>query len=1279
MTSDSFLIEVLASVPSPVTLMRLTEINNPDELLKKFKKDDILVESKLDGHKTQIIKSSENIHLFSRRGEDITGNFPAIVKAMESLPENTLAEGELVYWDHGKQDVTQVTSLAGSSADKAVEKAKSLPGKMKLHLYDILWLKGKDVTGKPFSERRKLLTSVVKVSDIVLLTKQHPFSEWQEVMKDSRQTGGEGVVFKIKDAKYQWKPKGETEPKPFGTMFKFKKGGGKSDSDDYVVYGTTKSKTGKLMAQFGQYHKGKLYAISEIDNFSAENEAEIEKHLKKGLFVIEIGFQERVPGGLRHQKFLRFRDDKKPKDATMHEFHAKHIAEFEPAALERKALFALAALKPDAMELVTTLERVVGKDVSTKIGPISIGNIGGVDGNKLFRVVSKLESNGRTDIVGDAGTSFGPTQMHGPYFLSRLSGMPDAEATTGMSKEEMNNLSTGWLSMLKKLRGAHIWKKVPVDQESLRGLPQIKRLEKTFIRRPDMVIEQRGGRFIGKVVDLGVLRSLGFNVDSEVFKRALNKIYAEYITDNVALSALAQTYLQSVAPLAFQKFKRQFNSANIRRNKALANLIERASVRDLTSRIAAVVRFVRESGYDTTAPGAFSIPQLVFIANSSGVGRVQQFLMNKKPFAPGNLHYLQSSRFKAAIKSLAKTDPDLGSITGQLLAGLPPNGGMAGFHDEKASRIIASLLDISEPVTRLVTILSLAGISQAPTSAGKTVDHARKIITLVERWLNYDYVKPSDLRDAALSLIRIDRETKPHKLVLWTTGDIEHLKRLLPKKMWGMKVDLRADVPRMTFELPMVTEFKDDPTLVNVEARMPVQLFSEYIYLLKQVREDLKRMRKQVPEDQLRRTVFLHVAEQLGYTPEQLKKMLGESGWLRFSWQMPPISKRAVNNGVLAFPGQFAEDIKSGKLEKTIRPTDMPVEVDEVVTAITYSGSIICRIKILSKETMSLCRLEKSFGKHVARSLEHRFGPNRRFVVIRFTRFDINDSDDGMLDEKKRGEVLIDKEGTELTRGQIYDHYAKSAVRKQIMSRIKDKPVLIYLGVGKNEKILKRNHDDKPIVISNDDQGGSEKSNNYWYWVKRRLLSIHEVFGTKTGIGFVDLDLHGGYPLEKAKEYAKKLVPVIKEKYGAQAKIYQSGGAGLHVEFELGKEVDIDSFRKELRDLLDKLNEDFEGITTSTVKGKGMRTDISTLHNKGSLRVPGSLGEVWGKVKKPLSQKTDDDYSNNNFGGKYSDTGPFGDGGAITPMPYRSMVPDQVGVSIASKRRRLFCAAGKGD
>ena len=34
-------------------------------------------------------------------------------------------------------------------------------------------------------------------------------------------------------------------------------------------------------------------------------------------------------------------------------------------------------------------------------------------------------------------------------------------------------------------------------------------------------------------------------------------------------------------------------------------------------------------------------------------------------------------------------------------------------------------------------------------------------------------------------------------------------------------------------------------------------------------------------------------------------------------------------------------------------------------------------------------------------------------------------------------------------------------IRKKIMARIKDEPILVYIGVGKNKNVLKRNHNEK--------------------------------------------------------------------------------------------------------------------------------------------------------------------------------------------------------------------------
>ena len=219
--------------------------------------------------------------------------------------------------------------------------------------------------------------------------------------------------------------------------------------------------------------------------------------------------------------------------------------------------------------------------------------------------------------------------------------------------------------------------------------------------------------------------------------------------------------------------------------------------------------------------------------------------------------------------------------------------------------------------------------------------------------------------------------------------------------------------------------------------------------------------------------------------------------------------------------------------------------------------------------------------------------------------------------DSKWDEVLIDKEGTKLTRREIRNYYFNN--KDKILKEIKDKPIMIYIGTGKNENILKRNHNGKQIVITNADESKSGSPDNLIYWADRRLLSLHLVMGKKTKLGWVDLDLHN-FDKKKALEYAKKLSPVIEKEIGGKTEIFESGGEGYHIEIELSKEMDIDELRGKLKDLLDKFNEGWENVSTGIIHGSGLRSDISTLKFLGNLRVRHSIGEQLGKEKKPVNK-----------------------------------------------------------
>ena len=1041
---------------SPVSLMRLTEVSNPEELLKTHDDNNIVVEEKLDGWKVQVIKTDDKIKLYSRRGDEKTENFPKIIDSLQFLPNNTLIEGELVYWEDNKQDVSKVISLAGSKPDNSLKKAKELPGEIKVHFYDILFLKGKDISDYSFSKRRDLLEQLIKTSNLVKITDTYQFNKWEDILKQAVEKGGEGVVFKLKDKPYVYKKLGESEPKPKNIMFKYKGGIGKSETDDFVVFAYDVSDKGNLKAEFGQYYKGKLYSISEIGNFSKENEKIIKERLKDGPFVVELGFQERLPGGLRHQRFIRFRDDKNLKDATMHKFHIDNIDNFKIINARKLSLL----LKVGSY--IGNLEKILLKMKNKRnieTPPLKRSFWGGVDLNLAYRIIAQVESNGKSHAIGDVGTSFGLTQVHAPYLLQMLSIDPEAQRHLGISNQTLKDMSSKWIKIKKELKTGDIWKKEPIEEQTVKDFikrnPEsvVKRMEgTTIIYNAHSIIKKRGNLYIKKTINWNFLQELGLNIYDASLRADVEHAIKNYITENVFRSSLAQAFVKEIYPRDFNKFKQTFSSQNIKQDGQAKKILDRASQRDFMKKVGVVIDALRKSNYDTTVPGALNVYQLIAIANASGPKVVKDFLLNGNRLSSGNLHYL----------------------------------------------------------------------------------------------------------------------IRANKYIQKETG-------------------ISCSIPS------------------NPSVGFKVASFKEVI-------------------------------------------------------------KRASQNE-LFFPADYADSIKEGKRKMTIRAHNVPFETNDIIKAKTYSNAEICDLRILEKNIMSLTRIRKAFGNYIADELERKFGPDGRFVVLNFEPYLENMADEEE-DDEKWDEILIDKD-VKLTRQQIKDHYYKDNIRKKIMERIKDKPILIYIGVEKNKNILKRNHNDKPIVITNDDKTKINEPNNYFYWVDRRLLSIHEVFGKKTKLGFVDLDLHGDFPIEKAKKYAKELSSEIKNKYKVSPKIYESGGTGLHVEFII-KEKNIDELRKELKDLLDELNKDWENITTGIVKGYGIRSDISTLHKKGSLRVPGSLGENNGKEKKELAQNADDwsdsGMSDMEFGIRnINDEG--NESGAITAMPPKQMFPiDGLGSYVASRR-----------
>src|ERR1700681_2080059 len=58
-----------------------------------------LVELKLDGYRALAIKSGGKVRLRSRNDNDFNARYPAIVKALAAMPEDSVIDGEVVALD----------------------------------------------------------------------------------------------------------------------------------------------------------------------------------------------------------------------------------------------------------------------------------------------------------------------------------------------------------------------------------------------------------------------------------------------------------------------------------------------------------------------------------------------------------------------------------------------------------------------------------------------------------------------------------------------------------------------------------------------------------------------------------------------------------------------------------------------------------------------------------------------------------------------------------------------------------------------------------------------------------------------------------------------------------------------------------------------------------------------------------------------------------------------------------------------------------------------------
>lgn len=264
---------------------------------ERFVGTDWIFERKFDGIRLLAFKNGLDVGLFSRNR--LPQNLPSIVRAINSLPvEDLILDGEVTW---------------GS-------------GKVTYHVFDIMWLNGRDLTSVPLDARYELLSELplrAPLERVNPLDAPDDSLPWER----AKQEGWEGVIAKRRDSLYEHRRSphwlkmkcelsqelvvgGFTDPQGqrvgLGALLV-----GYFDGDDFVFAGKigTGFDTKLLLDLRAQLDK---LEIPSTPFTRAVGLPRVRAHWVRPEIVVHVGFIEwTVHGKLRHPRLLSVRSESK--------------------------------------------------------------------------------------------------------------------------------------------------------------------------------------------------------------------------------------------------------------------------------------------------------------------------------------------------------------------------------------------------------------------------------------------------------------------------------------------------------------------------------------------------------------------------------------------------------------------------------------------------------------------------------------------------------------------------------------------------------------------------------------------------------------------------------------------------------------------------------------------------------------------------------------------------------------------------------------------------------
>jgi bifunctional non-homologous end joining protein LigD len=164
-----------------------------------------MFEMKWDGFRALVhVPDAETVRLVSRSGQDLTVTFPelgALAGQVDPAHLPAVLDGEIVALDRdGRPDFRRLQLRANLRKERDVARAR-VRVEVDLMLFDVLQADGEDVTGRPYTERRELLESLVTPHAPVHVPPAFD-GDLDAALRTSRTLRLEGVVAKRHSSTY---------------------------------------------------------------------------------------------------------------------------------------------------------------------------------------------------------------------------------------------------------------------------------------------------------------------------------------------------------------------------------------------------------------------------------------------------------------------------------------------------------------------------------------------------------------------------------------------------------------------------------------------------------------------------------------------------------------------------------------------------------------------------------------------------------------------------------------------------------------------------------------------------------------------------------------------------------------------------------------------------------------------------------------------------------------------------------------------------------------------